>query len=224
MFLSRRLLASVTIGSLVAAATSAAVPWAAVAQSPSAPSFDTTTPVTIVEWDTESEPGPSAEMDALNEAFHQRYPNVTISRTAKSFDDYMATIRLAASAPDAPDVYQGNEGYSVDGALVKAGLIVPLDDYAASYGWETRLDPLDARRAALVARRQHLDPGPAVGHRAEGRGAGRVLQQGDARAARAVRAHHVRRVPGVARRSEGLEHPHPSWSAASTAGRWGTSS
>ena len=103
-----------------------------------APSFDTSTPITLTEWDTETSAGPSAEMEALNAAFHAKYPNVTIKRTSKSFDDYVATIKLAASAPDAPDVYQGNEGYSVDAALVQAGLIVPLDDYAKAYGWDTR--------------------------------------------------------------------------------------
>jgi raffinose/stachyose/melibiose transport system substrate-binding protein len=118
------------------AAESAAA--SAVAAGSAGPSFDTSTPATLAEWDTETSAGPSGEMDALNEAFHAKYPNVTIKRTSKSFDDYVATIKLAASAPDAPDVYQGNEGYSVDAALVKAGLIVPLDDYAKAYGWETR--------------------------------------------------------------------------------------
>ena len=103
-----------------------------------APSFDTSTPITITEWDTENEAGPSAEIDALNQQFHDKYPNVTIKRTSKGFDDYVATIKLAASAPDAPDIYQGNEGYSVDAALVKAGLIAPLDDYSKAYGWDTR--------------------------------------------------------------------------------------
>lgn len=102
------------------------------------PSFDTTTPVTLVEWDTETSPGPSAAMDALNKAFSEKYPNVTIKRTAKNFDDYVTTIKLAASGPDAPDVFHGNEGYQVDAALVKAGLILPLDGYAKAYGWDTR--------------------------------------------------------------------------------------
>ncbi len=102
------------------------------------PTFDMTTPITLTEWDTETSAGPSGEMDALNKAFSEKYPNVTIKRTAKSFDDYVATIKLAASGSDAPDIYQGNEGYSVDAALVKAGLIVPLDDYAKTYGWESR--------------------------------------------------------------------------------------
>ena len=45
-------------------------------------------------------------------------------------------------------MFQGNEGYSTDQALVKAGLIVPLDSMMKAYGWDTRfgssatLDPL----------------------------------------------------------------------------------
>lgn len=157
----KRLVAFIAVGALVAgcvpgsgqASPSAAAPSAGGSVPPSvaasgagapsagastAPSFDTSAPITLAEWDTETEPGPSSEMDALAKAFHDKYPNVTIKRTAKAFDDFVATIKLAASAPDAPDVYQGNEGYSVDAALVKAGLIVPLDDYAKAYGWDTR--------------------------------------------------------------------------------------
>src|SRR2546423_14897720 len=54
------------------------------------------------------------------------------------FESLCSPIKYAASAPVPPVVYHGNEGYSVDAALVKAGLIVPLDDYAKAYGWETR--------------------------------------------------------------------------------------
>ncbi len=149
----RRLTALIAVGAIlvgcvpgsgpVATASTAASPVEsaaslATAAGSAAPTLDTSTPVTLAEWDTETSAGPSGEMDALNKAFHDMYPNVTIKRTSKSFDDYVATIKLAASAPDAPDVYQGNEGYSVDAALVKAGLIVPLDDYAKTYGWEAR--------------------------------------------------------------------------------------
>jgi raffinose/stachyose/melibiose transport system substrate-binding protein len=121
-----------------AAPSATSAPPSAAASAATAPSFDTTTPVTLVEWDTETSPGPSAAMDALNAAFSAKYPNVTIKRTAKNFDDYVTTIKLAASGSDAPDVFHGNEGYQVDAALVKAGLILPLDDYAKAYGWDTR--------------------------------------------------------------------------------------
>ena len=99
--------------------------------------FDTSKQVTITMWDTENSPGPSKALNQLIAQFEQKYPNVTVKRTVKNFDDYMATIKLAASSDNAPDVFQGNEG-SVDQTLVKAHLIVPLDALAKAYGWDTR--------------------------------------------------------------------------------------
>ena len=99
--------------------------------------FDTSKKVTITMWDTENSPGPSKALNDLISQFEAKYPNVTVKRTVKNFDDYMATIKLAASSDNAPDVFQGNEG-SVDQALVKAHLIVPLDSLAKAYGWNTR--------------------------------------------------------------------------------------
>jgi maltose-binding protein MalE len=99
--------------------------------------FDTSKKVTLTMWDTENAQGPSKAEDELIQQFEQKYPNVTVKRVVKNFDDYMATIKLAASSSDAPDVFQGNEG-AVDRALVKAHLIAPLDGYAKAYGWDTR--------------------------------------------------------------------------------------
>jgi raffinose/stachyose/melibiose transport system substrate-binding protein len=110
--------------------------------------FDTGEKVSLTMWDDETSPGDSKAQDQLIHEFEQRYPNVTVHRVVKSFDDYMSTIKLAASSSNAPDVFQGNEGYAVDQALIKAGLILPLDGQAAAYGWDTRfgnpltLDPL----------------------------------------------------------------------------------
>ncbi|MGN6379161.1 MAG: extracellular solute-binding protein [Gaiellales bacterium] len=98
--------------------------------------FDTSKKVTITLWDTENSPGPSHALNQLIAEFEKKYPNVTVKRTVKNFDDYMATIKLAASSSDAPDVFQGNEG-SVDQELVKAHLIIPLDSLAKDYGWNT---------------------------------------------------------------------------------------
>jgi raffinose/stachyose/melibiose transport system substrate-binding protein len=47
---------------------------------------------------------------------------------------------LAGKTP--PDVVAGNQGYQVDGELVKAGLILPLEKYARAYGWEQSFSPL----------------------------------------------------------------------------------
>ncbi len=108
----------------------------------------TTKPVTLTVWDTENEPGPTQTMEALDRRFEALHPNVTVKRVVRQFNDYVATVKLAASSKHPPDVLQGNEGYSVDGPLVKAGLILPLDKYAQTYGWEHRfgspgvLDPM----------------------------------------------------------------------------------
>jgi raffinose/stachyose/melibiose transport system substrate-binding protein len=104
---------------------------------PTSTGFDTTKKVTITMWDTEDSKGPSTAEDALIKQFEQKYPNVTVKRTVRSFDDYIATIKLAASSSNAPDVFQGNEG-SLDQTLIKAHLIEPFDSLATAYGWDTR--------------------------------------------------------------------------------------
>ena len=38
-------------------------------------------------------------------------------------------------------MFAGNQGYQVDGELVKAGLILPLDEYAKAYGWDESYTP-----------------------------------------------------------------------------------
>ncbi len=70
-------------------------------------------------------------------AFEKEYPNVTVDITYKSFDDLTATVVNAAASSSAPDVFQGNIGYAVDGALVKAKLVRSLDDVADVYGWNS---------------------------------------------------------------------------------------
>ncbi|MDA5147588.1 extracellular solute-binding protein [Streptomyces sp. AD681] len=65
-------------------------------------------------------------------AFEKKYPKVKVDITYKSFDDLIATVVNAASGSNPPDLFQGNIGYAVDGALVKAKLVRPLDDVAAA--------------------------------------------------------------------------------------------
>lgn len=94
--------------------------------------------ITLNVWDTETEPGPSAEMNALITQFEAAHPGVKIKRVARNFNDYVKTVKLAASGSNAPDLLQGNEGYSVDALLVKANLVANLDSAASKYGWTTR--------------------------------------------------------------------------------------
>lgn len=89
--------------------------------------------VTLRVW---ADAGEQATLDHLIPLFEEKYPNVTVDVTVKSFDDLTKTVVNAMNTDSAPDVAQGNQGYQVDGALVRAGLVRPLDDVAAAYGWE----------------------------------------------------------------------------------------
>jgi ABC-type glycerol-3-phosphate transport system substrate-binding protein len=67
--------------------------------------------------------------------FEKTYPNVTVVPTYKSFDDLIATVVNAAASSSPPDLFEGNNGYAVDGALVKGKLVRPLTDIAKAYDW-----------------------------------------------------------------------------------------
>ena len=94
--------------------------------------------VTLTVWDQEVRGGQRKQIERLNKAFQERYPNVTIKRVAKSFEDLNTTLKLAVSGDKAPDVVQANQGRQVMGQLVKGGLLRPLDSYAEAYGWADR--------------------------------------------------------------------------------------
>jgi len=97
--------------------------------------------VTLTVWDQEVRGGQNEQMEQLNTAFSQKYPNVMIERNSQSFDDLETTLRLAITDTDAPDVVQANNGRNMMGQFVATGLLRPLDDYAAAYGWNDRYSP-----------------------------------------------------------------------------------
>ncbi|EMQ99835.1 ABC transporter substrate-binding protein [Paeniglutamicibacter gangotriensis] len=94
--------------------------------------------VTLTIWDQEVRGGQNEQMTKLNAAFEAKYPNITIKRNSQSFEDLGKTLRLALSGTDAPDVVQANNARNTMGAFVKAGQLLPLDDWAAAYGWTER--------------------------------------------------------------------------------------
>jgi raffinose/stachyose/melibiose transport system substrate-binding protein len=83
-----------------------------------------------------AEAGDEATLDRAVELFTERYPNVTVDVTLRAFDDYMQIAPGILQSDNPPDVAHGNPGYTIDGLLVQGGLILPLTDYAAEYGWE----------------------------------------------------------------------------------------
>jgi len=97
-----------------------------------------TGPITLTVWDQES--GRVGRVwDQLNAEFEQRYPNVTVERVKRDFGELKTLLRLAISGPHPPDIVEVNQGWPDMGQLVKAGLLLPLDNYAKAYGWDRRV-------------------------------------------------------------------------------------
>ena len=94
--------------------------------------------VTLTVWDQEVRGGQAAQIEALNAAFQEAYPNITIDRVSRSFEDLLATLRLAITDEEPPDVVQANNGRADMGAFVEAGLLADLDPYKDAYGWADR--------------------------------------------------------------------------------------
>ncbi|HET7929606.1 MAG TPA: extracellular solute-binding protein, partial [Actinomycetota bacterium] len=97
-----------------------------------------TDPITLTVWDQEC-CQVSKVWDRLNAEFEERYPNVTIKRVNRDFGELKALLRLAIAGPKGPDVVEVNQGWPDMGQLVKAGLLLPLDNYAEAYGWTDRV-------------------------------------------------------------------------------------
>ncbi len=120
-------------GSSTASEQPSGAPTRAVATDPAAMGQ-----VTLRVWDQEVRGGGNAQLTRLNSEFTKKYPNFTIDRNSRSFDDLVKTLRLALSGNDAPDVVQANNTRSQMGEFVKAKQIIPLDPYLEAYQWDKR--------------------------------------------------------------------------------------
>jgi raffinose/stachyose/melibiose transport system substrate-binding protein len=97
--------------------------------------FEDLGPVTLTVISGEGSGGPRQALRRLTDEFEQKYPNVTVDISFRDTASWFNQARLVAAGENPPDVFAGNQGYQVDGELVKAGLILPLDKYAEAYGW-----------------------------------------------------------------------------------------
>lgn len=103
-----------------------------VVQTPSIESPDETT---LVVWDQFYRDEESKVIETLNTEFEAAHSGVKIERETKVLADLQMTVKLALGETDGPDVAQVNQGRSDMGALVEADLLLPLDDYIATYQW-----------------------------------------------------------------------------------------
>lgn len=90
-------------------------------------------------WDQFTQPTESDNADAIYQAFMDANPNITITREAFDTDQMRDVVNTAIASGTGPDVifYDAGPGYA--GVLAKAGLLKPLTDYDAQYGWSEKV-------------------------------------------------------------------------------------
>ncbi|TMR11281.1 extracellular solute-binding protein [Nonomuraea turkmeniaca] len=129
---------------LIAATVTACAPGAAPTEAPDAgkavSSALPTEPVTLTLSHFE-EGGQGKAIEQLAAKYQQLHPNITIKPTYTAFADYGKNIKLQMSSESAPDIAQAGQAQTMQGPLVQAGLLRPLDEYAKLYGWSERFKP-----------------------------------------------------------------------------------
>jgi raffinose/stachyose/melibiose transport system substrate-binding protein len=95
--------------------------------------------------------------------FSAAHPGVKVNFTIRDFGSYPAQLKLALASDSAPDVVIGNLGWSLDGPLIKAGLLRPLDSWAARYGWDTRFPEVAQRQMRFTTDGRQFGRGAIFG-------------------------------------------------------------
>ena len=91
----------------------------------------------LLVWDQFYRDEESKVMETLNAEFEAAHPGVKIQREVKVLADLQTTVKLALANADGPDVAQVNQGRNDMGALVEAGLLLPLNPYLEKYNWSS---------------------------------------------------------------------------------------
>lgn len=104
----------------------------------------------LLVWDQFYRDEESKVMETLNAEFEAAHPGVKIQREVKVLEDLKATVKLALTEADGPDVAQVNQGHNDMGALVEAGLLLPLTPYLEKYNWSSVFSTTIARRNSFT--------------------------------------------------------------------------
>jgi raffinose/stachyose/melibiose transport system substrate-binding protein len=91
------------------------------------------------------------------------HPDVKINFTIRDFGSYPAQLKLALASDSAPDVVIGNLGWSLDGPLIRAGLLRALDPWAARYGWDKRFPEVTQRQMRFTTDGRQFGQGAIFG-------------------------------------------------------------
>lgn len=95
--------------------------------------------------------------------FSAAHPDVKVNFTVRDFGSYPPQLKLALVSDSPPDVVIGNLGWSLDGPLIKAGLLRSLEPWAARYGWDKRFPEVAQRQMRFSVDGKAFGKGPIFG-------------------------------------------------------------
>ena len=102
----------------------------------------------LIFWDSNNSGELQELVETLAEEFEAQKQGVTVEH--QGFETAQLDDQLQRD-PEwrGPDISQINNGENSMGPLVRAGLILPMDDYAEQYGWNNLLSPRPYRSQSL---------------------------------------------------------------------------
>ncbi len=111
----------------------------------------------LVFWDSNNSGGQAEIVEMLAEEFEFQKQGVTVEHRGFETSQLDDQLQRAVQSGEGPDISQINNGENSMGPMVRAGLILPMDDYAERYGWNDLLSP------GLLARNRYTEDGKAIG-------------------------------------------------------------
>lgn len=87
--------------------------------------------------------------DKAVEIFKEEHPGVTVKYEKQAFDSVKNNAKVLLTGNNVPDLMEFNKGNADTGQLASQGLLTPLDDAVAKYGWE---DTLSSSSLQLLSR------------------------------------------------------------------------
>jgi raffinose/stachyose/melibiose transport system substrate-binding protein len=111
----------------------------------------------LVFWDSNNSGELQKLVETLAEEFEAQKQGVTVEHQGFETNQLDNQLQRAIQSGEGPDISQINNGENSMGPMVRAGLILPMDDYAEQYGWNDLLSP------GLIARNRYTEDGTTIG-------------------------------------------------------------
>ncbi len=103
--------------------------------------------VRLLVWDSWGED--AAAVDELVARFNELNPDIEVIREDQPGATMREILRTALDAGQGPDIMYYDTGPGFAGVLARAGLLLPLDEAYAEYGWNDRILPWTKERTTF---------------------------------------------------------------------------